>query len=210
MSLKVTLSALMTLLVSISAALGVPTHTISSLSLDTINNTNVFPQAPQHVQNLTFSQWPELPYKIPLYSRSGIPELSINYVLPSRRRRPPVDVKGFQDFVIEFRDNLAEEYPGPGYAPSYAGDSHIDLDSDTKWTIDFEEGWFGRRLPIEWGLLGLNELSRQLGVHGPASIYFTIVEDKSTYMTGFLLIRPFGRLSLKASLADGETNFQTS
>ena len=210
MSLKITLSALIPLSVSTSAALGIPTHTSNSLSLDIINNTNVFPQAPQHVQNLTFEPWPELPYKVPLYSRTGIPDLSINSAIPFLRRRRPVDVEGFQDFVADFRDNLAEEYPDPGYAPRHARQSRIDLESYTKWLIELNEEFLGYRLPIEWGLLALNEISKQLGVHGPSSVYFRIEEDKYTYAYGFVIIQGFGGSSLKSSLADGDTNFQTS
>ena len=210
MSLKITLSALIPLSVSTSAALGTPTYTTNSLSLDTINNTNVSPQAPQHIQNLTFEPWPELPYKVPLYSSTGIPDLSIDSAIPFLRRRRPIGVEGFQDFVAEFRDNLAEEYPLPGYAPRHARQSQIDLESSTKWSIELNEEFLGYRLPIEWGLLALNALSRQLGVHGPSNVYFRIEEDKSTYTYGFVIIQEFGGPSLKAPLADGDTNFQTS
>ena len=209
-SLRITLSALIPLSVSTSAALGIPTHTSNTLSLDTINNTNVSPQAPQHVQNLTFEPWPELPYKIPLYSRTGIPDLSINSAIPFSRRRRPVGAEEFQDFVAKFHDNLAEEYPDPGYAPRHARQSQIDLESYTKWSIELNEEFMGYRLPIEWGLLALNALNRQLGVHGPSSVYFRIEEDQSTYAYGFVIIQGFGSPSLKSSLADGDTNFQTS
>ena len=210
MILKITLSALIPVLVSTSAALGMPTHTSNSLSLGTINNTNVFPQALPHVQNLTFEPWPALPYRVPLYSRSGIPDISINSAIPLRYRRRPIDVKGFQDFVAAFHDNLAAEYPDPSYAPRHARQSQIDLESYTKWSIELNEEFLGYRLPIEWCLLALNVLSRLLGVHGPASVYFKIQEDKLTYSYGFLIIQEFGGPSLKASLADGDTNFQTS
>ena len=210
MFLKIALSALIPVLVPTSPALGMPTHTSNSLSLDTINNTDIFPQALQHVQNLTFEPWPALPCRIPLYSRSGIPDLSINYAIPLRHRRRPIDAKAFQDFVEAFRDNLAAEYPDPGYAPRHARQSQIDLESYTKWSIELNEEFWGYRLPIEWGLLALSVLSRQLGVHGPASVYFKIQEDKLTYSYGFLIIQDFGGPSLKAPLADGNTNLQTS
>ena len=212
-SSKITLSVLVPVLVITSVALGIPTHTRNSVSLDTINNTNIFPQALQYVQNLTFEPWPKLPYKIPLYSRSGVPDLSISSAIPLLRRRRPIDVKGLQDFVLKFHDSLAEEYPYPGYAPRHARQSQIDLESYTKWSIELNEEFLGYRLPIEWGLLALNEISRQLGVHGPASLYFKIQEDEGdglTYTYGFLIIQEFGGPSLKGSLADGDTNFQTS
>ena len=210
LSSKITLSALIPLLAFTSAALGVPTYTSSSLSLDTINKTNVVPQALQQIQNLTFRPWPELPYRIPLYSRSGIPDLSISYAIPLRRRRPPIDIKAFQGFVEEFRDNLAAEYPDPSYAPRHARQFHFDLESYTKWSIELNEEFLGYRLPIEWGLLALNEISRQLGVHGPANLYFKIREDKLTYTYGFLIVQDFGGPSLESSLADGNTISQTS
>ena len=207
---KITLSALIPIFVSTSAALGTPTHTSNSLSLDTINNTNVSPQALQHVQNVTFQPWPKLPYRVPLYSRTGIPELSITSAFPLLRRRRPINVKTFQDFVAAFRENLAAEYPDPGYAPRHARQSQFDLESYTKWSIELNEEFLGYRLPIEWGLLALDELIRQLGVHGPANIYFKIQEDNLTYRHGFLIIQDFGSPSRKASLANGDTNFQTS
>ena len=129
--------------------------------------------------------------------------------IPLRRQRRPIDVKVFQGFVAAFRDNLAAEYPVPSYAPRHARQSQIDLESGTKWSIELNEEFWGYRLPIEWGLLALNELSRQLGVHGPASMYFKIEEDKLTYTYGFLTIQNFGGPSPKVSLIDGDTNFQT-
>lgn len=209
-SSKIALSALAPVLASTSAALGMPMHTSNSFSLNTINYTNVIPQALQHVQNLTFQPWPKLPYRVPLYSRSGIPDLSISSAIPLRRRRPPVEVKALQDFVADFHDNLAAEYPDPSYAPRHARQNQIDLESYTRWSIELNEEFLGYRLPIEWGLLALNALSRQLGVHGPASLYFKIQEDEFTYTYGFLIIQDFGGLSSKAFLADGDTNLQTS
>ena len=209
-SSKLTLSALIHIFVSTSGALGIPTHTSKYLSLDTINNTNVFPQPLQHVQNVTFQPWPELPYRVPLYSRTGIPDLTISSAFPLRRRTRPIDIKTFQDFVVAFRDNLAAEYPDPGYAPRHARQSQFDLESYTKWSIELNEEFLGYRLPIEWGLLALDELGRLLGVYGPASIYFKIQEDSLTYRYGFLIIQDFAGPSLEASSVDGDTSFQTS
>ena len=203
------LSAAITLLVSASAVLGIPTDLSKPLPLDTINTTNLSPQAPQHVQNLTFTPWPATPYQIPLYSRSGIPDL-VFIVAKSFHGRRPVRVQSLEDFLEEFRDNIDSEYPDPGYGPRLARQSHIDIESYTKWSIEINEGIFGYRLTTEWCLLALFELRRQVGSHGPANVFFSVKEERSTYTYGYLIIEEIGGPSLKASLADGESKFQTS
>ena len=115
-----------------------------------------------------------------------------------------------QDFVKEFRDNIEQEYPIPGYVPRHARQSTVDIESYTAWTIEINEGLFGYRLPTEWALLALDELVRQLGSHGPADLIFSVKEASATYMYGVLDIKDFGISSLSPILTNRSTMFHTS
>ena len=207
MSLKLLLLAVLALLVSTSTTLRIPSLGYS-LPLVPINNTNNSPQAPsRHFPNLTFSPWPARPYQVAIVPRFGFPDLVILFV---GSVYGPIRVPELQDFLLEFRDNIEREYPVPGYVPRLARQSIVDLESYTLWTIDMNEGLFGRRLPTEWALLALDELVRQLGRHGPAELMFSIKEARSTYSFGFFTIKEFGGPTLNASLVKGKSIFETS
>ena len=204
------LSAVIALLVSASAALGTPTHLSNPLPLVTINSTNISLQAStQHRSNLTFSSWPAQPYQVPLYFSWGIPDFVILYARSNRESRT-VRIQELQEFLEEFRDNIEEKSPIPGYVPRQARQSHIDIVHYTKWTIELNEGLFGYRLPTEVGVLALNELVTQLGLHGPAQVFFSIKERRSTYTYGYLTIEELGGRPLTASSTNGGSDFQTS
>lgn len=207
MSLKLLLLAVLALLVSTSTTLRIPSLGYS-LPLVPINYTNKSPQPPsRHIPNLAFSPWPARPYQVAIVPRFGFPDLVI---LSVGSVHGPVRVPELQDFVREFRDNIEREYPVPGYVPRLARQSIVDLESYTMWTIDMNEGMFGRRLPTEWALLALDELVRQLGSHGPAELFFSIKEARSTYSYGFLTIQEFGGPTLNATLVKGKSFFETS
>ena len=204
------LFSMLALIVSGSAALKVPSPSSHSSPLDLIKDTNVSLQAyPGHSPDLTFSPWPARPYRIPLHSHTGIAELVISLAASFHSRRP-VSVPRLQEFLQDFCDNIESEYPIPGYVPRQAKQYNIDLDSYTEWLIDINEGLFGYRLPTEWALLALDELARQLGSHGPANMFFSIIKEGRTYNYGFLIIKEFGGPSLDASLTNTKSIFQTS
>ena len=115
-----------------------------------------------------------------------------------------------QDFIKEFRDNIEQEYPIPGYVPRHARQSIVNIESYTTWTIEIDEGILGHRLPTEWALLALDELARQLGSHGPADLLFSVKEASATYIYGGLSIREFGISSLNPTLANRSAVFHTS
>lgn len=207
MALKLLLLAVLALLVSTSTALRIPSLDYS-LPLVPINYTNNSPQAPtRHFPNLAFSPWPARPYQVAIVPRFGFPDLVI---LSVGSVHGPVRVQELQDFLREFRDNIEREYPVPGYVPRLARQSIVDLESYTQWTIDMNEGIFGRRLPTEWALLGLDELVKQLGSHGPAELMFSIKEARSTYSYGFLIIQELGGPTPNATLVKGKSVFETS
>lgn len=207
MSLKLLLLAVLALLVSTSTTLRIPSLGYS-LPLVPLNYTNNFPKAPsRHSPNLAFSPWPARPYQVAIVPRFGFPDLVI---LSVGSVHSPVRVPELQDFLREFRDNIEREYPVPGYVPRLARQSIVDMESYTLWTIDMNEGLFGRRLPTEWALLALDELVRQLGSHGPAELMFSIKEARSTYSYGFFTIQEFGGPTLNATLVKGKSFFETS
>lgn len=207
MSLKLLLLAVLALLLSTSTTLRIPSLGYS-LPLVPINYTNKSPQAPsRHFPNLAFSPWPARPYQVAIVPRFGFPDLVI---LSVGSVHGPVRVLELQDFLREFRDNIEREYPVPGYVPRLARQSIVDMESYTLWTIDMNEGLFGRRLPTEWALLALDELVRQLGSHGPAELMFSIKEARSTYSYGFFTIQEFGGPTLNATLVKGKSFFETS
>ena len=72
------------------------------------------------------------------------------------------------------------------------------------------EGIFGHRLPTEIALVALDEISRQLGNHGPSSFFFSIREGAATLSYGLLTISEFGSVSLNRSLANENSIFQTN
>ena len=118
-----------------------------------------------------------------------------------------------QDFLREFRDNLAQEYPIPGFVPRLAKQSTIDILSYTVWGIELNEGLIGHRLPTEIAIAVLDEIARLLGIHGPTYLFFSITEGMSTDAYGFLEIEEFGGgdvVSLNRSSANGDNVFQTA
>lgn len=201
------LPAVLSLLVSISAALGIPSPLKEHLPPDPIKITNSSLKAPQgHLQNLTYTPWPAQPYEIPIYPRFGYPHLII--VRASEFHGTwSVSLPGLQDFLQEFGDNLRREYPRS--LPRLAQQSTIDIPTYTRWTIELNEGIFGHGLPTAVALLALDEIARQLGSHGPSSLFFSIREGIATLSYGFLDIREFGGNSLNRSLGNKNSIFQT-
>lgn len=115
-----------------------------------------------------------------------------------------------QNFLQEFRDNLERESPIPGFVPRLARQQKIDIQSYTLWTVETNEGIFGHRLPTEVALVALDEMARQLGSHGPASLFFSIMEGRSVLSYGLLEVTEFGGVSSNRSLPYEESTFQTS
>lgn len=210
MSMKLPLLiAISALMISGSAALRIPSPPSHLFPLDLVNDTNTSLQAPGHFPNLTFTPWPAPPFEIELHSHTGDFELIVGVTNTFDGRRP-FSVPRLQAFVREFSDNIEREYPIPSYVPRRAKQHHIDLDSYTKWNINIDQGFFDYRLPTEWALVALNELARQLGVHGPGDIVFNFSEGDKSYGWGYLIISDFGRRSVDASLTREGSIFQTS
>lgn len=202
------LSAGLAFLVSASAALA--SHVNDYLPSEPINIANSSLKAPAgHLQNLTYAPWPATPYQTPLYPRFSFPYLTIIRVGAFYGTRP-VSVPRLQDFLKDFGDNLAREHPIPGYVPRLAHQYTIDIQSYTEWRIEINEGLFGIRLLTEVALVALIEIARQLGRHGPALLFFSVVEGISTNAYGFLDIKEFGSVSLNQSLANENSVFHTS
>ena len=204
------LSAVLALLFFASADPNLPSPLRNVSSLGLINEDDQAPPARQ-LQNLTFRKWPPRPYRIPLPPIPGSPYLEINLVLPFQSESS-VRVAQMQEFLQDFRDNLAHEYPVPGYIPHKAQQSIFDLDSYTWWTIGVDEGFFGRRGLTEWALLALDKLVAQLGAYGPADVTFVVFAARSRlpYIHGGLTIDTVGDLRSPLSLANRTGSLQTS
>ena len=203
------LIAISALIISGSAALRIPLPPSQLFPLNLINDTKISLQAPGHSPNLTFTPWPRDPFRIGLRSHTGDFELLIG-TARIYNARPPVNVHTLQDFVRDFRDNIEREYPIPAYVPRRARQYYIDLVSYTRWDINLDEGLFRYRLPTEWALLALSELARQLGIHGPAELLFSVTKEGRTYGWGVLIIENFGGRSVNASLTREGSIFQTN
>ncbi|CAD6570163.1 MAG: hypothetical protein ASARMPRED_003519 [Alectoria sarmentosa] len=205
------LSAILAVLVSISVALSISSPPNKDLPLDLINITNSSLKEPLgHLPNLTFAPWPPQPYQIQMYLPFALPDLTIIRAREFHGSRP-VSVPRLQEFLRQFRDNIAQESPIPGFVPRMARQSTIDILSYTAWRIELNEGLFGHRLPTEIAILVLDEIAKQLGIHGPTYLFFSITEGISTDAYGFLEIEEFGGgVSLNGSLADGDNVLQTA
>ena len=202
-------STILALLIFASAVFGKPSPLRNSSPLELVHVTDQ--ATPPQSQNLTFKQWPARPYKVPLVSRSGLPYLVVVLVRPFEGTRA-ISITGLQDFIRDFRDSIARNYPVPGYIPRTARESYFDVGSYTTWRIDIEEGYFGRRGPTEWALLALNEVIGQLGAYGPAEVGFGVrVKDSNKlYISGLLQIATLGDRPLTLSLANGTRTLETS
>lgn len=193
-----------------AAAINLSSPINKHLSSEPINVTNSSLKAPPgHLQNLTYTPWPAQPYQIPIYPRFSFPHLTIIRAREFHGTRT-VSVPRLQEFLREFGDNLAREHPVPGYVPRLAYQYTIDIQSYTEWRIKINEGLLGNSLPTEVALVALDEIAEQLRSHGPARLFFSIVEGISTHSYGFLEIQEFGHLSLNLSLANGNSIFQTN
>lgn len=203
------LSAVLAVLTAASAALNIRSSPYINLPLDPINITKPFLNAPPgHSQNLTYAPWPAQPYDIPLRPCFGSPHLVIIRALEFHGSRP-VSVPGLQGFLQEFCDNLEEEAPVPSFVPRVVQQQNIDIQSYTAWTIEMQEGIFGHGMRTDVALVALHELARQLGIHGPATTYFSVRDRAATLSFGFLDIREFGGGHLDQSLAKGNSVLQT-
>ena len=205
------LLAVSALPVSMSAALNTPPSLNIFAPSDTMIITNSSLKAPSgHVANLTYAPWPSMPYTVKLHPRFSFPDLIINYA-HTFRGRWPISVRRLQDFLGEFRDNLASEYPVPGLVPRVARQSTIDVESYTVWTIEINESILGNRLPTEFAVCALDETARELGKHGPASFFFNVRDGRRLLCYGLLTIEQIGSGDfLNRSLSNGKSHFQTS
>ena len=204
------LLAVLSVLVSVSVALSIPSPLKEHLSPDPIKTTISSLKIPQgYPQNLTYTPWPAQPYEVPIYPRFGFPHLIIAHASEFHGTWS-ISLPRLQDFLQEFGDNLEREYPIPGSLPRVASQSTIDIPTYTRWTIEMNEGIFGHGLPTAVALVALDEIARQLGSHGPSSLFFSIREDMATLSYGFLNIIEFGGNFLDRSLGNKTSNFQTS
>ena len=203
------LSSVFAFLLFASAALSLPSPSTNPSSLELINEDDLAPA--HHVQNLTFKKWPAQPYTLSLRSRSGSPHLVIAFVR-AFQGASPVSVSVLQDFLHDFRDNLAREYPVPGYIPHMARQTFFDLGSSTRWSIEMTEGLLGKRGPTEWALLALDKVAAQLVAYGPAELFFGIQDKESIlpYMNALLLVETVGDLPLGSSSGNRTGTLQTS
>ena len=200
-------SAVCLLLVFAAAALSRPSPLRNPSSLELISDPDQ--ATPPHYQNLTFRKWPARPYFVRLATPpSGFVNLTVFDVQPFHGMRP-VSIPGLQGFLREFRDNLEQKYPVPGYIPRKAEQSTYDPVSYTKWRITITEGYFGRRGRTEWALLALRELAAQLGDHGPAAVSFVVDGSDGRSIFGEFDIDVFGDTPLALSLANQTRTLQT-
>ena len=204
------LSAISALLFYASAGISTPSPLNNHVPSDPITITNSsFEAQSGHLHKLTYAPWPAQPYPLPLHPRLGNPELIIIRAYEYHGTRP-VSVPALQDFIDEFRDNLEREHPVPDFVPRVARQSSIDIQSYTMWSIEITEGLLGHRMPTEYALVALDELAAQLGSHGPASVFFSVREGRSTYSYGYLDVKELGGGAWNGSLVSGQSSFQTS
>ena len=205
------LLALSTLPVSMCAAINTPPSLNLFAPSDMTNVTQPPLETPSdHPANLTYAPWPPRPFQIELHPRFSSAYLAIFTVEPFRGSWP-IRVPALQDFLGDFRDNLESEYPIPGFIPSVARQSTVDVESYSSWTIELSETLFGLRLPTEYGVLALDELARLMGVHGPATLLFGVLEGRFLLGYGLLTIKPLGRGGFSnQSLSNSKSIFQTS
>lgn len=203
-------AVLLALRVSASGALSMPSPLSKDILSNPINMTESSKKARLgHLPNLTYAPWPALPFEIPLYPGFRFPHLIFINASPFRGTRP-VSLPRLQEFLQEFGSNLEREYPPPGLVPRQIQQFTFDIHSYTKWSIEMNEGFLGFALPTEIALVALDEISRQLGIHGPSSLFFSIREGAASLSYGFLIISEFGSVSLNRSLANGNSVFRTN
>ena len=204
------LRAVLALRISASAALSIPSPLSIDILSNPINMINASQKArPGHLPNLTYAPWPALPYEIPIYPGFSFPHLVFAEATPFRGTRP-FSLPRLQDFLQDFGNNLERESPIPGLMPRQTLQYTIDIQSYTKWIIQMNEGFLGYGLPTEFALVALDEISRQLGSHGPTNLFFMIREGGAWLSWGILEISEIGSVSLNRSLANGNSIFQTS
>lgn len=207
------LIAISTLIISGSAALGIPLPPSHLFPSNLINDTNISLQAPGQSPNLTFTPWPRGSYRIKLPSHTGDFDLVIASTKSFSASRL-VNVHTLQDFVRDFAANIEREYPIPAYVPRHVSQDYFDLDSYTRWDIRLNNVPFiGYKLLTERALLALNELARQLGIHGPAEVVFSVASGSGGYRVdswGLLDFVPLSGRSVNASLTREGSIFQTS
>ncbi|KAM0804269.1 hypothetical protein BDR22DRAFT_657085 [Usnea florida] len=205
------LLALSSLPVSMCAAINTPPSLNLFAPSDMTNVTQLPLETPSdHPANLTYAPWPPRPLWIELHPRFSSAYLVIFTVEPFRGSWP-IRVPALQNFLGEFRDNLESEYPIPGFLPSVARQSTVDVESYSSWTIELEDTLFGLRLPTEYAVLALDELARLMGTHGPATLSLGVQEGRSPLGIGTLAIKPFGSGELSnQSLSNSRSVFQTS
>ena len=205
------LLALSILPISMSAALNIPPSLNLFAPSDIMNVTQSSSKAPsEHLANLTYAPWPARPIQIKLHPRFSSPDLVI-WTVELFQGRWPIRVPALQDFLEEFRDNLESEYPIPGFLPSVARLSTIDVESYSSWTIEFSDTFLGLRLPTEFAILVLDELARLMGTHGPATLLFGVQDGRFMLCYGILTFKQLGSGEVSnRSLSNRKSVFHTS
>ena len=182
------LLAISALPVSMSAALNTPPSLNLVAPSDTMNITQPSLEAPsEHLANITRPLWPSAPFKIKLHPRFSSPYL----IVISRdiyQGSWPLKVPRLQDFLREFRDNLVAKYPVPGFLPPVARQSTVDVESYSRWTIEYSESFWTKRLPTEVAVCALDEIARLTGRYGPATLFFSVQDGLSSLGFGLLNI----------------------
>lgn len=161
--------------------------------------------------NLTFVPWPSPPFNISWPSNDY--HLGIEFVSPELFRREQIDLADFLNFLDDFANNVAEQFPPPAVVPRRVGSTSIDGKTFTRWTIDSQRAIVGRAVPSEIFLLCLKELDILLRRHGPASIGATIYKGNRHFFYSASLILSIANLagnSLNISSLSENSEIETS
>ena len=160
---------------------------------------------------LALVPWPSPPFNISWPSNDY--HLGIEFVSPEIFRREPIDLTDFLQFLDDFANNVAEQYPPPAVVPRRVGSTSIDGKTFTRWTIDSRRAIVGRAVPSEIFLLCLQELDILIRRHGPASIGATIYKGNRHFFYSASLILSIANLagnSLNISSFSEDNEIETS
>lgn len=158
-----------------------------------INPNNILLQTPSPpTTNITFTPWPETPFKILVHSTS-IQLTFLRVTKFTSKHSVSIGLSRLLAFISTFGISLQDMHLDPDYVPRQAGDSAIDIQSYTKWQIRITELPLGNRLPTPWAVAALEELQGLIRLHGVAGdITVVIQEGKTRYSWIDLTVSTFG------------------
>ena len=197
-----------------SVAHGSPLVRNTSPALIPINIANVTLKAPEELETLTYSPWPQRPFTVHL-SGPGLLFIDAYLFIISAKlfeSSPMVNPTEVRHFIQDFANNIQREHPVPSFAPRHATQIDIDVFSYTKWSINLHEGPLHGRLPTAVALAALDELGRQIGQHGPSDTIYAIrkLQGMTPWAHGSLEFLHLEGVILNKSSSKDNGSFQTT